>query len=295
MVVLISRVIHASDKFYFPNETFCLLPPPPPETLVPLRSASPESPAACCGERQGQGLGTTAFPLQPAQSPSLFFRVFSPRPLHGRPGMKAPHTETAEGSGPSPDDIDKAEGRVFDHRGNSLSSGASKNPAPPPPSPQRQLLLLRLLAVTVIALLWELLLARWRVSGATFNGKKRLVSLLLVCCFLVFLTGKTTGEEKLAVKVHRKLREKLEDSFKGGQSVVNGVWIRLGFATEVGFGLTAVSPPSTCTTTTTVAEKEESGGGGTAVEAVPSSGIASETSAGHLLAVRELSYNSSHE
>lgn len=204
--------------------------------------------------------------------------------------MKAPHAETSEGSGLSPDEADKAEGRVFGHRHMSLSSGASKNPAPPPASPERQLLLFRLLTVVVIALLWELLVARWRGSDAPSNGNKRFVSLLLVCCVLVFLMGKTTGEEKLVVKVHRKLREKLEDSFKGGQSAVNGVWIRLGFATEVGFGLT-VSPPCTSTATAAaiVADEEGSSGGATAVETGPSSGVTRETSADHLLAVRELS------
>lgn len=205
--------------------------------------------------------------------------------------MDAPRAEETEGAGVSPDDASaRAAGPVSQsgHRRISLSSGPTKNPAPPPPSPQFQLLLLRLLAVTVIALLWELLAARWSGS-VSFNGKRRLASLLLFFCFLALLMGKAAGEERLAVTVHRKLREKLDDSFKGGQSAVKGAWIRLGFATQVGFGLTVSPPPSTTAaagTAAAVPSKEGSGGGATAAEAGLASG--NRATADHLLAVRGL-------
>lgn len=180
-------------------------------------------------------------------------------------------------------------GRVSDHRRISLSSGPSRNPAPPPRSQESQAFLLRAFCVAAAALLCELLAARWR-RNASLKSSMRLLGLLLLCCFLLLLTCKSAAEEKLAAKVHRKLCEKLDDSFKGCRSAVKGVWIRVGVATEVGFGLTVSPPPWTGTpAAAAVPDKDGSSGGGAtsaAAAAASAACVASNTPADHLLAVR---------
>lgn len=181
--------------------------------------------------------------------------------------------------------------RVSDHRRISLSSGPSKNPAPPPRSKERQDFLLRASCLAIVALFFELLALRWR-QNVSLNSSLRLVCCLLAGCFLLRLVSKTAAEERLAAMVHRKLCEKLEESFKGCQSAVKGVWIRLGDATEVGFGLTVAPPvpPSSTAAAAAVPDKEGSSSGGgaaaaTAVAAGYSACAASNTSADPLLAV----------
>lgn len=190
-----------------------------------------------------------------------------------------------------PPDGQTADRRVSDQRIISLSSGPSENPAPPLRSQERQAFLLRASCVAVVALLYELLAVRWR-RNASLDSSMRLLWLLLLCCFLLLLMSKTAAEEKLTAKVHRKLCEKLDDSFKGCQSTVKGVWIRLGGATEVGFGLTVAPPPSTTPNTAAVPDKEGSSRGGaaaaSAAAAETSAGVASKFSGDHLLAVRAL-------
>lgn len=180
---------------------------------------------------------------------------------------------------------DQTAGRVSDPRRISLSSGPSQNPAPPPRSQESHAFLLRALCVTAAALLCELLVLRWR-QNAAFST--RLVCLLLACCFLLLLMSKTVAEEKLAAKVHGKLRDKLDDSFKGCRSAVKGVWTRLGVATEVGFGLVVAPPPST-TAAASVPDKDKdksSGDGAAAAAAADTAAyVASKTPADHLLAV----------
>lgn len=190
---------------------------------------------------------------------------------------------------------DQTMGRVSDHRSISLSSGPSKNPAPPPRSPERQDFLLRVSCVAVAALLCELLVVRWR-RDASLGSSMRLVCLLLLGCFLLLLMSKSSAEERLTAKVHRKLCEKLDDSFKGCQSTVKQVWIRLGGATEVGFGLT-VAPPAGNTAATAAPPDNEgsSGGGGGATSAAADTAACavSKASTGHLLAVRGCVFHAS--
>lgn len=149
-------------------------------------------------------------------------------------------------------------------------------------------MLSRALAVALLALLLELLAARWRGRNASFNESIRTLVLLLVCCFLLLLMGKGAAEEKLAAKVHQELLEKLEDSFKGGQSAVKGVWIRTGIATAVGFGLTVAPPPSMTATADAIPDKERPGGqtAGATTARGAAAGVTSNVEADNLLVVR---------
>ena len=190
--------------------------------------------------------------------------------------------------------LEQTAGRVSDHRRISLSSGPSKNPAPPPRSQESQAFLLRALCVAAAALVCELLAVRWR-RNASLRSSMRLLGLLLLCCLLLLLTCKGAAEEKLAAKVHRKLCEKLDDSFKGCRSAVKGVWIRVGIATEVGFGLTVSPPPSPAAAAAAAALPGMDGSSGVgaaaataaaAAAAASATCAASKTPADHLLAVR---------
>lgn len=186
--------------------------------------------------------------------------------------------------------LEQTAGRVSDHRRISLSSGPSKNPAPPPRSQESQAFLLRALCVAAAALVCELLAVRWR-RNASLRSSMRLLGLLLLCCLLLLLTCKGAAEEKLAAKVHRKLCEKLDDSFKGCRSAVKGVWIRVGIATEVGFGLTVSPPPSPAAASAAAAVPGMDGSSGVgaaaaAAAATSATCAASKTPADHLLAVR---------
>eukprot|EP00752_Nemacystus_decipiens_P012079 g10709.t1 len=184
----------------------------------------------------------------------------------------------------------QAVGQVSDHRRISLSSGPSKNPAPPPRSQESQAFLLRALCVAATALLCELAAARWR-RNASFRSSVRLLGLLLLCCFLLISACRSAAEEKLSSKVHRKLCEKLEDSFKGCRSAVKGVWMRVGVATEVGFGLTVLPPQPAAAALDAVLDKDESSGGGAADAAAAAAAAANapcgacKTAAEHLLAM----------
>lgn len=145
-------------------------------------------------------------------------------------------------------------------------------------------MLSRALAVSVVALLWELVV-RWRRPQNTLpsNGNSaRIFGAAMVCSWVLLCMGKSAAEEALSVKVCQKLREKLEDSFKGGKSTVSKTWVRTGMATEVGFGLVVALPTST---TAHHADKESSGAdsgeaGGTTTGVPPLN-----TAPGHLLAV----------
>lgn len=178
----------------------------------------------------------------------------------------------------------------------SLSSGPGANPAPPPRSQQFYVSFRRSLAGIVLALLWEL----WEaVTGRRGNGSRSPLYkspwfLGPMCCLMLSEMGKAAIEEKLAQRVQRKLREKLEDSFKGGQSVVHGVWVRAGLATEVGFALAVDPPPSagsaSAKVTSDAAAAAASAGevdATTTSNAGAGDGVPGDTAGEHLLAVSE--------
>lgn len=146
-------------------------------------------------------------------------------------------------------------------------------------------MLLRALAVAVVALLWELVVRWHRPQNILPSGANSTrifgAAIMVVCCWVLLCMGKSAAEEALSVKVCQKLREKLEDSFKGGKSTVSKTWVRTGLATEVGFGLVVALPTSTAID----AEKDSSGAdsgedGGTTTSIPPL-----DTTPGHLLAV----------
>lgn len=144
-------------------------------------------------------------------------------------------------------------------------------------------MLSRALAVAVVALLWELLV-RWRRPQNILpsNGNARLFGAAMVCSWLLLCMGKSAAEEALSAKVCQKLREKLEDSFKGGKSTVSETWVRTGVATEVGFGLVVALPTST---TTAHPEKESPGADPSEAGGITTSIPPFNTAPGHLLAV----------
>lgn len=207
----------------------------------------------------------------------------------GNPALEMNAAGEVESVSARGDDEQADAGRVSDHRRISLSSGPSKNPAPPRHYQENHAFLLRALCVAAAALLFELLAARWR-RKASPNNSMRLVGLVRLCCFLLLVMCKSAAEETLAAKVHQKLCEKLDDSFKGCQSAVNGVWIRLGGATEVGFGLTVSPPPATTAAAAAVPDEDGSSRGGAAATAAADGNtagcVASKAPADHLLAVR---------
>ncbi|CAM9626090.1 unnamed protein product, partial [Ectocarpus sp. 13 AM-2016] len=130
------------------------------------------------------------------------------------------------------------------------------------------------------------LVVRWRKPQNTLpsNGNStRIFGAAMVCCWVLLCTGKSAAEKALSLKVCQKLRKKLEDSFKGGESTVSETWARAGVATEVGFGLVVALPTST---TAHYAHKESSGtdsgeAGGTSTGVPPLN-----TAPGHLLAMK---------
>lgn len=189
----------------------------------------------------------------------------------------------------APADDEQAAGLLGRARRISLSSGTSQNPAPPPHSQESHVFLLRSLCAAAAALLCELVAVRWRRSASP-KSSMRMLGLLLLCCFLLLLVCKSAAEEKLAVKVHRKLCEKLDDSFKGCRSAVKGVWIRVGCATEVGFGLTVSPLTAAAGAAAAVPDKDGSSGGVAAAAAATAADtaacVASNAPADHLLAVR---------
>lgn len=177
----------------------------------------------------------------------------------------------------------------------SLSSGPGTNPAPPPRSQQLYVSFRRSIAVVALALLWEL----WQVatgrSQERRNGSRPFYSSVWflgpLCCLMLSEIAKAAVEEKLAERVRRKLRRKLEDSFKGGQSVVNGVWVRAGVATsQVGFALAVDPPPSPAE----MPDRDNSPDAASPADAgevdattAAADGASSYANADHLLAVRE--------
>ncbi|CAM9498136.1 unnamed protein product, partial [Scytosiphon promiscuus] len=166
----------------------------------------------------------------------------------------------------------------------SLSSGPGANPAPPPRSQQFYISFRRTLAGIGLALLWEL----WEVVTGRRHGRRNDSKPLYsspwflgpLCCLMIS-------------EMCKALREKLEESFKGGQSVVSGVWVRAGFATEVGFAL-AVDPPTPSAEAPekvipSEAPADAAGGGGGgevgATSAAAADGGHDKTAADHLLSM----------
>ncbi|CAN0501264.1 unnamed protein product, partial [Ectocarpus sp. 12 AP-2014] len=182
-------------------------------------------------------------------------------------------------------EVSKSSGPDEQTRRISLSSGPTVNPSPPPRSREHGVMVSCALAVAVVVLLWELLV-RWRRPQNTLpsNGNStRIFAAAMVCCWVLLCTGKSAAEKALAFKVYQKLRKKLEDSFKGGESTVSETWARAGVATEVGFGLVVALPTST---TAHHAHKESSGtdsgeAGGSSTGVPPLN-----TAPGHLLAMK---------
>lgn len=143
----------------------------------------------------------------------------------------------------------------------SLSAGLGKDPAPP--SRHRNLMKVAslALALSVIALLWEL--AHWYyfddIQGKLQHQREPLLAqereppqapihlrdyrlrvAIVAIAFLALSLIKVAAENKMAIRALRKLHGKLEDSFKH-PSTVRGSWVRAGPETHVGFGAVNVT------------------------------------------------------
>lgn len=180
----------------------------------------------------------------------------------------------------------------------SLSAGPGENPAPPSRPQRPQVLLSGAAAVAVAAILFEVLLVKYRTqsTAAVNNGvieatravqqlsacdARLLLGLLLVAALLLLCASKAAAEGRLAAKARRKLCEKLEDSFDH-PSQVEDAWMRVGGETQVGFGVVTVSAadPSPPAVTLPAAGNKE------ASEAAAAAGNLPEKAADSVLAVR---------
>ena len=174
----------------------------------------------------------------------------------------------------------------------SLSSGLGKHPAPYRWTPRLKTSLFGAMVVAASALLWELLMRREstqeaaaRTRGTTrfrlplVDGDIRLLFEFLAFFFLVVCMCKVTVEDRLAQVVRRKLRYKLEDSFKH-RSWVEAAWVRAGWKTKVVVGVVKVSA--------SLAATLAAGDGEGAGAAAASAGSALDTVGPTLLAVRNI-------
>lgn len=189
----------------------------------------------------------------------------------------------------------------------SLSTGLGKHPAPYRWTPRLKSSLFGAVAVAASALLWDLLLMRRRErtqkaaapwtrgpTQATTGLRQsladcdtRLLCEILTLFVLVVCMCKVAVEDRLALVVRRKLRYKLEDSFKH-RSWVEAAWVRAGWETKVVVGVAKVSASLAATLATEedgdgdgAAAADDGGCGGAAESALDAAGPT-------LLAVRNI-------
>lgn len=179
----------------------------------------------------------------------------------------------------------------------SLSTGPGKHPAPYCWSPRLKSSLFGAMIVAAVALFFELLMPRRESTAGAWTSEQtsglpmlncdtRLLCELVVFLVLLGCMCKVALEDRLALEVRRRLRFKLEGSFKH-PSWVEAAWVRAGWETKVVVGAVQVSASPAATLAG--GDGRGSGGGGSCDSGgCGDAGSALDTAGPTLLAVRNI-------